>query len=97
LVSSRVPNIELAATTGIHSGETVIKVLLAGARVAQICSALYIRGSSIIPQILKEMKTFMEKWNFESVESFRGRLSAKNIPDPMKYERSQFMKYYSNR
>jgi dihydroorotate dehydrogenase (fumarate) len=97
VVSSRVPNIELAATTGIHTGETVIKVLLAGARVAQLCSALYIRGSGIIPQILKELVTFMEKWNFGSIDAFRGRLSAKNIPDPMKYERSQFMKYYSNR
>ena len=31
------------------------------------------------------------------IDDFRGRLSYKNIPDPLLYERAQFMKYFSNR
>jgi dihydroorotate dehydrogenase (fumarate) len=97
LVSSEVPNLEIAATTGIHDGAAVLKQLLAGAQVAQLCSTLYLNGASVVPQIISEMTTFMKKWNFRHIEDFRGRLSYKNLTDPMMYERSQFMKYYSGR
>ena len=97
MVSSAVPKIDIAASTGIHDGKAVIKQLLAGARVTQLCSTLYINGAGIIPVILDEMKDFMRKWNFKKPDDFRGRLSYKNIPDPMLYERSQFMKYFSTR
>ena len=97
LVSSIIPKLEIAASTGIHDGAAVLKQLLAGARVVQICSTLYINGVRIIPEMLKEINDFMKKWNFKSIEDFRGRLSYRNIPDPLVYERSQFMKYFSNR
>lgn len=97
LVSSAVPKLEIAASTGIHDGKAVIKQILAGATVAQLCSTLYINGAKAIPAILTEMADFMKKWNFKKIDDFRGRLSYKNIPDPMLYERSQFMKYFSNR
>lgn len=97
LVSSHVPNLELAATTGIHDADAVLKQLLAGAQVTQLCSTLYIHGIPVVGKILEDMKTFMHKWNFRRIEDFRGRLSYKNLTDPMMYERSQFMKYYSGR
>jgi dihydroorotate dehydrogenase (fumarate) len=97
LVSSQVPGLEIAATTGIHDGAAVIKQLLAGATVAQLCSTLYLNGTPAIGQILEDLTAFMRKWNFRKIEDFRGRLSYKNLTDPMMYERSQFMKYYSNR
>lgn len=97
LVSSEVHDIDIAASTGIHDGKSVVKQILAGAKVAQLCSTLYINGNSVIPSMITEMETFMKKWNFKRLEDFRGRLSYKNIPDPMVYERSQFMKYFSGR
>lgn len=97
LVSSIIPKLEIAASTGIHDGKAVLKQLLAGARVTQLCSTLYINGAEIIPKMLEEMTGFMRKWNFKRIDDFRGRLSYKNIPDPLVYERSQFMKYFSNR
>ncbi len=97
MVSSSVPAIDIAASTGIHDGKAVIKQLLAGAQVAQLCSTLYINGAGIVTEILDELKAFMRKWNFTAVDDFRGRLSYKSIPDPMLYERSQFMKYFSTR
>jgi dihydroorotate dehydrogenase (fumarate) len=95
LISSQLPKVEIAAATGIHDGEAVIKQLLAGAQVTQICSTVYINGMQIIPGMLDELKAFMKKWNFKKIDDFRGRLSYKNIPDPMMYERAQFMKYFS--
>ena len=97
LISSQLPEVEIAAATGIHDGEAVIKQLLAGAQVAQICSTVYINGSQVIPGMLEDLKSFMKNWNFKKIEDFRGRLSYKNIPDPMLYERAQFMKYFSGK
>ncbi len=97
LVSSEVPEMDIAASTGIHDGQAVIKQLLAGAKVAQLCSTLYTNGNEVIPAMLSEITAFMRKWNFKRIEDFRGRLSYKNIPDPMVYERSQFMKYFSGK
>lgn len=95
LISSQLPKAEIAAATGIHDGEAVIKQLLAGAQVTQICSTIYINGTQIIPGMLSDLNAFMKKWNFKKIDDFRGRLSYKNIPDPMLYERAQFMKYFS--
>lgn len=97
MVSSDVQHLDIAASTGIHDGNAVIKQLLAGATVTQICSTLYLNGVKVVPEMLNEISNFMKKWNFKKLDDFRGRLSYKNIPDPMLYERSQFMKYFSNR
>ena len=97
LISSKVHKLDIAASTGIHDGQAVIKQLLAGAEGAQLCSTLYLNGSGVVTEIVDEISEFMKKWNFKKIEDFRGRLSYKNIPDPLMYERSQFMKYFSNR
>ena len=97
MVSSSVASLDIAASTGIHDGNAVIKQLLAGARVVQLCSTLYLNGSGVVTEMLNDLSGFMKKWNFKKIEDFRGRLSYKNIPDPLLYERSQFMKYFSDR
>ncbi len=97
LVSSNVTKLDIAASTGIHDGSAAIKQILAGAQVAQLCSTLYINGPAVVTAMIKDFENFMKKWNFKKIEDFRGRLSYKNIPDPMVYERAQFMKYFSNR
>jgi dihydroorotate dehydrogenase (fumarate) len=97
LVSSEIPDIDIAASTGIHDGNAVIKQLLAGAAVTQLCSSLYLKGNQVVPDILSQLQGFMRKWNFRYINEFRGRLSYRRIPDPMVYERSQFMKYYSDK
>ncbi|MCA1758164.1 MAG: diguanylate cyclase, partial [Bacteroidales bacterium] len=60
-------------------------------------STLYLHGVNVVPEMLNGISDFMKKWNFKKIDDFRSRLSYKNIPDPMLYERSQFMKYFSNR
>jgi dihydroorotate dehydrogenase (fumarate) len=97
LVSSCIQHLDIAASTGIHDGAGVIKQLLAGAQVTQLCSTLYVNGAKVTGEILPEIQSFMKKWNFKKIDDFRGRLSYENIPDPLVYERSQFMKYFSNR
>ncbi|HKJ43803.1 MAG TPA: dihydroorotate dehydrogenase-like protein [Sunxiuqinia sp.] len=97
IVSAALPKMEIAASTGIHDGQAVAKQLLAGAQVTQLCSIIYIEGAQVINGILQDLEEFMKKWNFKTIDDFRGRLSYAKIADPLMYERSQFMKYFSSR
>jgi dihydroorotate dehydrogenase (fumarate) len=95
IISDKVSKIDIAASTGVHDGKAAIKQILAGAKAVQICSVLYEKGNGQIPIINAEIKTWMDRKGFSTVEQFRGRLNYKNIPNPSAYERSQFMKYFS--
>lgn len=86
---------DLSASTGVHDYKAFIKQLLAGATTVQIASALYKEGLDIIPEILNKTGDWMKRHKFETVESFRGKLSQKNLENPAAIERVQFMKMYS--
>ena len=87
---------DLSAATGIHDEKAFIKQLLAGATTVQIVSALYKKGINVIPEILNATSTWMKNHNFESVDSFRGKLSKSKLENPAILERVQFMKLYSD-
>lgn len=97
IVSGKVPGISIASSTGIHDWEDVIKCLLAGASAVQMCSALYTHGGEIISQVLTCIEEWMHQAHYQSLSQFQGKLNYANIPNPAMYERSQFMKYFSNR
>jgi len=96
IVSGKVPNLNIAASTGIHDGEAFVKQILAGATVGQICSTLYLNGFGQIDEILDYLKSFMIKWKFKQISDFRGRLNYSKLSNPTMYERTQFMKYFSD-
>ncbi len=86
---------DLAAASGIHNYESVVKQLLAGATVVQLVSTLYKNKFDVIPDILNKMSAWMQAHNFNSIEDFRGKLSSKNLENPAAIERVQFMKLYA--
>jgi dihydroorotate dehydrogenase (fumarate) len=94
IMSGRV-NCDLAASTGIHSGEDVIKMLLAGASVTQVASTLYKNGPDQIGRILKKLEKWMTDKEFDSLEQFRGSVARMYGDDPAAFERMQFMKNFS--
>ncbi|MCW3806213.1 dihydroorotate dehydrogenase-like protein [Plebeiibacterium marinum] len=96
IVSDKVEQIDVSASTGNHDGESVIKQLLAGASTVQVCSTVYKNGAKVITEMLNELSYWMEEKGFDSIDDFRGKMSYKNIPDPAMYERAQFMKYFSS-
>ena len=97
IISSIVDEIEVCASTGIHNSASVIKQLLAGACAVQVCSALYKNGPGYLKTLNDELKQWMHKNTFDEVKEFIGRLNYKHIKDPTVFERSQFMKYYSDK
>ncbi len=88
---------DIAASTGVHDGDGVIKQLLAGANVVHIASVLYKNGFDVIPDMLDSIERWMNEKGFSTLDEFRGKLSQENAMDPAAYERAQFMKYFSGK
>ena len=94
MLSSRI-SCDIAASTGIHDGEALIKQLLAGAKAGQVVSVLYRKGYAAIGEMLEELLAYMERHGFSSLDEFIGRMSFDKADNPAAYERMQFMKYFS--
>lgn len=94
IMSSQI-NCDLAASTGVHSGNAMIKMLLAGANVVQVASTIYRNGPEYIQTMLRDLNRWMEAKDYNTIDDFRGKLSRNNTDNPAAYERMQFMKYFS--
>lgn len=96
IISSEVPQIDIAASTGIHSGDAAVKQILAGAKAVEVCSVLYKNGIEYLPKLIDRFEFWMIEHNYKTIEEFRGKMNYSNIGDPAIYERAQFMKYFSS-
>ncbi|CAB4365094.1 MAG: dihydroorotate dehydrogenase-like protein [Actinobacteria bacterium] len=80
----------LAASSGVHDGADVLKLLLAGADVVMTTSALLLHG----PEHLAVMERYVRQWmvdrDYDSVRELRGSVSRGNVPDPQVYERANY-------
>jgi len=86
----------LAATSGIHRATDVLKMLMAGADVAMLCSVLLRHGIPQIGVIERDLVAWMEEHEYESVAQLKGSLSQKNCPAPSAFERAQYMRAISS-
>jgi dihydroorotate dehydrogenase (fumarate) len=85
-------NASLAATSGIHTGQDVLKMLMAGANITMLCSVLLRHGIDQIRVIEQEMRAWMEDHEYESVHQLQGSMSQKHCPNPSTFERAQYMR-----
>jgi len=90
LLAGRV-NCDLAASSGVHDGRDLIKQLLAGATVAQVCSTLYRNGLEQIGVIREQLEEWMQAHGFARIDDFRGRLSQARSRTPGEHERLQYI------
>lgn len=84
--------VDLAASTGVHSGKDVVRQLLAGAMVAQTVSALYENGIDHVSTMNREISDWMDAKGYKSMDEFRGKLNSRNIADPYAFERAQYIR-----
>lgn len=84
--------ISLAATSGIHAPTDAIKVLLAGADVVMMTSALLKHGIEHMEAMFLGIKSWMEDNEYASVKQMQGSMSRANCPDPAGFERSNYIK-----
>jgi dihydroorotate dehydrogenase (fumarate) len=85
-------NASLAATSGIHTGQDALKMLMAGANVTMLCSVLLRHGIQQIRLIEQEMREWMEDHEYESVRQLQGSMSQQNCPNPSAFERAQYLR-----
>jgi dihydroorotate dehydrogenase (fumarate) len=86
----------LAATSGIYQAHDVIKMIMAGADVTMLCSALMRYGITHIQKIEMEIAAWLEDHHFGSLSEVKGRMSQKNCPDPSAFERAQYVRGLSS-
>lgn len=84
-------NVSLAATTGIHHAADVAKVLLAGADVAMMASALLLQGPEHVVTVLDGLRQWMAEHEYDSVRQLKGSVSQRGVPDPAAYERANYL------
>lgn len=85
-------NASLAATSGIHTGQDVAKLLMVGANITMLCSVLLQYGILHLHAIERELEQWMTEHEYESVQQLQGILSRKNYPDQSAFERAQYVR-----
>jgi dihydroorotate dehydrogenase (fumarate) len=86
----------LAATSGIYQATDVIKMVMAGADVTMLCSALMRHGIPHIQKIEMEIAAWLANHNYKSLGEIKGVMSQKNCPDPSAFERAQYVRGISS-
>jgi dihydroorotate dehydrogenase (fumarate) len=82
----------MALTSGIHTSEDVIKAVMVGADVANVCSVLLKEGVGKIVDLVAGVSAWMEEHEYESVEQMKGSMSHRSCPEPAAFERANYMK-----
>lgn len=86
----------LASSTGVHEGEDLVKMILAGADAVQIVSTVYKNGLDKIEELKDFLENYLEENNYNSLDDIKGIANQKNIEKPGMFERVQFMRYFSD-
>ena len=82
----------LAATSGIHRAEDVVKMLMVGADVTMLCSALLRHGVNHLRHVERGLREWMEHHEYDSVRQMQGSMSQLRCPDPSAFERALYVR-----
>jgi dihydroorotate dehydrogenase (fumarate) len=85
---------DLAASTGVYSGQDIAKMILTGASAVQVASAFYRNGIDYASQMLRELDEWMEEKKFKTIDDFKAIMSQHETKNPAAFQRVQFMKYF---
>lgn len=86
------PGVSLAATSGAHSADDVIKGLMVGADVVMMTSALLLHGPDHVRVVETELRAWLIEREYESVDQLRGSASQATVEDPTAFERANYMR-----
>jgi dihydroorotate dehydrogenase (fumarate) len=86
---------DLAATSGVHHAIDIVKLLMAGASVTMVCSALLRQGISYLSRLEHDLAAWLEAHDYESISQLQGCMSQLNCSDPSAFERAQYVRAVS--
>jgi dihydroorotate dehydrogenase (fumarate) len=85
-------DLDLAGTSGVHTAEDVLKMLMVGASAVQTTAALLKHGIGYGAELVNGLQNWMVEHEYESVSQMRGSLSMMHAEDPTAFERAQYMR-----
>lgn len=90
ILHGRLP-VSLAASTGVESADEVLKYLLAGADTVMTTSSLLRHGAKHMRTLLDGLSALLAAREIGSLSGIRGRMSQKNLENPMAFERANYV------
>ena len=88
-------DVDLAATSGVHHGDGAVKLILAGADVVMMASALLRNGTGHLTTVLTDLARWFDDRDYESVAQARGSMSQASVADPTAFERANYVRIIS--
>jgi dihydroorotate dehydrogenase (fumarate) len=85
-------DVDFAITGGVHTGEDVIKGVMAGARVTMMTSAILRHGIGHANTVLGDVQRWMEAREYHSITQMCGSMSQQNVVERAAFERANYMK-----
>jgi dihydroorotate dehydrogenase (fumarate) len=82
----------LALTSGIHTPQDVLKAVMAGSDVANVCSVLLKNGLGKIGELVDGVRFWMEEYEYESIRQMKGSLSQQAVAEPAAFERANYIR-----
>jgi dihydroorotate dehydrogenase (fumarate) len=86
------PDVSLAATSGISSGTDAAKAIAVGADVAMMTSAILRHGPAQLTAAVSGLAAWLDEHEYESVGQLRGSMSYATSADPAAFERANYVK-----
>ena len=86
------PGTSLAATSGVHTGSDVIKVLAVGSDVAMMTSAILQFGPMHVSSVESELRSWLAEHDYTSVTELRGSVSQATSIDASAFERANYVR-----
>lgn len=83
--------LSLAASGGVHTAGDALKMLLAGADVTHMASALLQRGPQALSEALNGLQHWLEQHEYDSVAQLKGSMSQQNLADPSQFARAAYL------
>jgi dihydroorotate dehydrogenase (fumarate) len=84
--------VSLAATSGVHTSEDVLKLVLAGADAAMLASALLEHGPGRLAEVEQGIAQWMEAREYASIEQMKGSVSQASSAAPEAFERANYLR-----
>lgn len=85
-------NVDLALTGGVHTADDVLKAMMAGAKVTLLASELLQHGVQRIGEILIDLQSWMEAYEYASIREMQGSMSQHAVAEPAAFERATYLK-----
>ena len=81
----------LAASSGVHDATDAVKLILAGADVVMMTSALLQHGPEHLATVLTGLQRWFDDREYTSITQAKGSMSQLHTPNPLAFERSNYM------